>query len=204
MLRPRPCSANSACATANGTKERFNWRSTTDTGTTWGSVDTAAYAEGQDPLEVAPWFDSGNYAISRNPKYGNLWIQGGPRARVFFPYDAAKAPSLNKVPLVKWKRNYVYVSSTHMLLPRGLNQTYDSALGERLSGCLLHTKFLETFPAKAQAEMERRQHFAQSQEYIAYAEGLKSKADLWTDMSERYINWRQLEILGLMAKGNWA
>ena len=27
---------------------------------------------------------------------------------------------LNKVPLVKWDRKYVYVSSTHMLLPRGL------------------------------------------------------------------------------------
>ena len=24
------------------------------------------------------------------------------------------------------------------------------------------------------------------------------------DYSERYINWRQLEILGLMSKGNWA
>lgn len=169
-----------------------------------GKLDEEVYQEGQNPLETAAWFDSGNYSISRNPKYGNLWIQGGPRARTFFAYDPSKAPSLNKIPLVKWNRSYTYVQSTHMLLPRGLNQTYDSALGERISGCLLHAKFLDTFSEKAAAEMERRQHFAGSQEYIAYAEGLKDRPTLWTKMSEKYINWRQLEILGLMSKGNWA
>ena len=169
-----------------------------------GPIEDHHYEEGQDPLEITQWFDGGNYSISCNEKYGNLWIQGGPRARAFFPYDPQKAPSLNKIPLVKWNRSYTYVQSTHMLLPRGLNQVYDSALGERVSGCLLHTKFLDTFPQKAAEEMERGQHFAQSQEYAAYHRGLEEKSDLWTDMSERYINWRQLEIFGLLSKGHWA
>lgn len=169
-----------------------------------GPVEEQEYKDGQNPLEIAQWFDAGNYTHTRNPKYGNLWIQGGPRARQFFPYEPKLAPSLNKIPLVKWGRGYTYVSSTHMLLPRGLNQVYDSAQGERISGCLLHTKFLNTLTDKAEAEMQRRQHFAGSREYIAYKEGLKSGCDLWNGMSERYINWRQLEILGLMSKGNWA
>ena len=169
-----------------------------------GPIEDQAYEEGQDPLEITQWFDGGNYTTSCNEKYGNLWIQGGPRARAFFPYDPEKAPSLNKIPLVKWKRSYTYVQSTHMLLPRGLNQVYDSGMGEKVSGCLLHTKFLDTFPQKAAEEMERGQHFAKSQEYIAYHQGLEQKSDLWTEMSERYINWRQLEIFGLMSKGNWA
>lgn len=49
------------------------------------SLIGARYRDGQDPFELAEWFDPGNYMISRNPKYGNLWIQGGPRARVFSP-----------------------------------------------------------------------------------------------------------------------
>lgn len=167
-------------------------------------IDGQVYAEGQDPFEIACWFDSGNYTIKQNSLLGNLWIQGGPRARAFFAGAPQNAPALNKIPLVRWHRRYVYVSSTHMLLPRGLNLAYDEWGGEKTSGCLLHAKFLHTVTTKADEEMQRRQHFAASAEYAAYRDGLKAQPDLWCKWSEKYINWRQLEILGLMSKGNWA
>jgi hypothetical protein len=169
-----------------------------------GPLEAQPYREGQDPFEIACWFDSGNYMIRRNARYRNLWIQGGPRARAFFPSNPERAPALNKIPLVRWHRHYVYVSSTHMLLPRGLNLVYDEWGGEKASGCLLHAKFLDTFPVKAAEEMERRQHYAGSHEYRAYHAVLQGGTDLWNKWSEKYINWRQLEILGLMSKGNWA
>ena len=169
-----------------------------------GRIDAQPYKEGQNPIEITSWFDSGNYMIEKNRKFGNLWIQGGPRARMFFRDAPEKSPALNKIPLVKWDRKYTYVSSTHMLLPRGLNQVYDEWGGEKASGVLLHTKFLDTFTAKANEELERKQHYAASMEYKAYAEKLAQNPDLWCKWSEKYINWRQLEILGLMSKGNWA
>ena len=79
-----------------------------------------------------------------------------------------------------------------------------SGAGKKASGVLLHTKFLDTFTQKAAEELERRQHYSASVEYRAYAESLKDNPDLWCKWSEKYINWRQLEILGLMSKGNWA
>jgi len=169
-----------------------------------GRIDEQPYEAGQNPIDIASWFDSGNYTISRNKKFGNLWIQGGARARVFFPDKPAKAPALNKIPLVKWDRRYAYVSSTHMLLPRGLNQVYDEWGGEKASGVLLHAKFLDTFNTKAAEELDRKQHYSASVEYKAYAGTLRDDPDLWCKWSEKYINWRQLEILGLMSKGNWA
>lgn len=169
-----------------------------------GPINAQPYRAGQDPMEIACWFDSGNYSIKRNPRLGNLWIQGGPRARAFFAAMPEKAPALNKVPLIRWHRSYAYTSSTHMLLPRGLNLVYDDWGGEKASGCLLHAKFLDTMSAKVEEEMQRRQHFAASEEYSAYVEGLRATPDLWCNWSEKYINWRQLEILGLMSKGNWA
>ncbi|WP_204112676.1 glycosyltransferase family 2 protein [Shimia biformata] len=169
-----------------------------------GRLDEQPYQPGQNPLEIASWFDSGNYTVEKNKKFGNLWIQGGPRARVFFPDRPEKAPALNKIPLVKWNRRYAYVSSTHMLLPRGLNQVYDEWGGEKASGLLLHTKFLDTFSVKAQEELQRGQHYAASVEYKAYAQTMRDDPELWCKWSEKYINWRQLEILGLMSKGNWA
>ena len=169
-----------------------------------GPIGAQPYHEGQDPFEIANWFDSGNYTISRNSKFGNLWIQGGPRARMFFADMPERAPALNKVPLVKWQRSYAYASSTHMLLPRGLNLVYDEWGGEKAAGCLLHAKFLDTFAVKANEEMLRHQHYANSHEYRAYKAALDDQPDLWCKWSDKYINWRQLEILGLMSKGNWA
>ena len=57
---------------------------------------------------------------------------------------------------------------------------------------------------KAREELQRKQHYANSHEYRAYAAGLQEDPNLWCKWSERFINWRQLEILGLMSKGNWA
>ena len=169
-----------------------------------GPITAQTYAEGQNPFDIACWFDTGNYVIRRNWDYGNLWIQGGPRARSFFAEQPARAPALNKIPLVRWQRHYAFASSTHMLLPRGLNLVYDEWGGEKTSGVLLHAKFLDTFPEKAAEELGRKQHYAASAEYRAYAAGLNENPDFWTKWSEKYINWRQLEILGLMSKGNWA
>lgn len=169
-----------------------------------GKLGDTPYRRGQDPIEIASWFDPGNYMIEKNRKYGNLWIQGGPRARVFFPDKPKMAPALNKIPLVKWDRRYAFISSTHMLLPRGLNLVYDEWGGETASGVLLHAKFLDTFTSKAEEEIGRQQHYRASLEYKAYVENMKETPELWCKWSEKYINWRQLEILGLMSKGNWA
>ena len=169
-----------------------------------GRIDAEPYRAGQNPMEIAAWFDPGNYMITKNRLYGNLWIQGGPRARAFFRDNPKKAPALNKTPLVRWDRRYAYDSSTHMVLPRGLNLTYDEWGGEKASGILLHAKFLDTFTAKAAEELTRRQHYAASVEYEAYARVVRDNPELWCKWSEKYINWRQLEILGLMSKGNWA
>ncbi|MFY0693138.1 MAG: glycosyltransferase family 2 protein [Paracoccaceae bacterium] len=169
-----------------------------------GPVDQATYSEGDNPFEISNWFDGSNYTIKHNPIHGNLWIQGGPRARRFFTGTPERAPALNKIPLVKWDRHYTYVSSTHMLLPRGLNLVYDQWGGEKASGCLLHAKFLDIFVSKSVEELKRKQHFANSHEYKSYLEGIQDSPDLWTEKSERFTGWRQLETLGLMSKGNWS
>lgn len=169
-----------------------------------GPVSAEPYREGEDPFAIAPWFDAANYTFSKNHRYGNLWIQGGPRARAFFDNAPEQAPSLNKIPLVKWSRKFAYVSSTHMLLPRGLNRVYDDAGGEKATGCLLHAKFLDLFDEKAAEEVDRRQHFARGREYDAYYSKTTPNDGLWTPVSEKFDGWQRLEALGLMSKGNWA
>ncbi|MBE0413076.1 MAG: glycosyltransferase family 2 protein [Yoonia sp.] len=169
-----------------------------------GAISQSPYFMGQDPFAVANWFDPGNYIMTRNDRMRNLWIQGGPRARVFFADQPRLAPALNKIPFVKWHRKYAYVSSTHMILPRGLNLVYDQGQGEKTSGLLLHAKFINLFQDRARQEAARGQHYRAGEQYRRYSDEQGGDPDLWCKWSEQYINWRQLEVLGLMSKGNWA
>jgi hypothetical protein len=168
-----------------------------------GPLGTAGPAPGADPRAAPLWFDAGNYTVRRQEPLGNLWIQGGPRARTFFADNPRRAPTLNKTPLVRWNRRYVYVNSTHALLPRRLNATYATDGGEAISGALLHTKFLADAPARAAAEKARGEHFAHGALHAEYYDALAASPDLWVPHALPLGGWRQLEAAGLISRGGW-
>ncbi|MEM9716172.1 MAG: glycosyltransferase family 2 protein [Pseudomonadota bacterium] len=165
------------------------------------SVEDAQYRSGNDPLKTAPFFDPLNYQSLTEPFYLNAFIQGGPRQRVYFPDRPGFAPALNKIPLVKWSNGMVYRSSMHQLLPRSLNITYSYGAIPKPCGVLLHFKFLDTLVEKTKTELVQKQHYASSREYKAYAAALSKT--LWTPHSKKYKDWKQLEKLGLMSRGDW-
>lgn len=166
------------------------------------AISEVEYQEGTDPLSISPYFDARNYVKEMDWFYQNLWVQGGVRQRVFFERNPLYAPALNKIPLVKWSQDNVYVSSTHRLLPRNLNKTY--ALDEECEACgaLLHFKFIDLILSKVEEEIVRRQHYAGGREYRAYGQEFLEQP-LWTERSEHYENWQQLERLGIMSRGDW-
>lgn len=167
-----------------------------------GPVATTHCRPGEDPIAAAPYFDSGNYFVTRDSFFQNLWIQGGPRMRVFFADEPLLSPALNKIPLVKWGKGFVYKAGAHDLLPRRLNRTYARNGGSVTSGVFLHAKFMDVLTDKVAEEMQRRQHYADSAEYDSYA-GQGGDVCLKTEHSEKYVDWRQLCDLGLMARGGW-
>jgi len=168
-----------------------------------GPLDGQIYRAGQNPFEILRWFDAGNYRWQMQERLQNQWVQGGVRDRVFFADQPERAPTLNKIPLVKWSRRYVYVSSTHSILPRHLNRAFDFEGGENPQGVLLHSKFLHVVAEKSREEKQRQEHFANSQLYDAYYDRLSQSPDLWHSASVEYKGWQQLEALKLLAKGLW-
>jgi len=101
-----------------------------------GPLSAQPYAAGQDPTEALGWYDAGNYRRQRNPRFESEWIQGGVRDRVFFRDRPARAPTLNKVPLVHWNKGYAYVTSTHHMLPRQLNHVFEDQTDGMPTGVL--------------------------------------------------------------------
>ena len=169
-----------------------------------GVVSQDGYVPGDDPVDALGWFDAGNYQIKVQPKLQNLWVQGGARARAFFAATPRQAPTLNKIPLVRWHRRHAYVNSTHALLPARLNHVYATDGGMLTSGVLLHTKFLPGIVDRSREEKARGEHFADGAQYASYYDRLTADPVLHTSMSTRYTGWRQLEALGLMSRGGWA
>lgn len=163
------------------------------------ALAAAAFRPGDDPLKTLTHFDSGNYRARHHPKYGNLYIQGGVRMRMFFAEDPARAPTLNKVPLVRWDRRFAYVSSMHQILPPRLNKVFPAQEVTAPTGVLLHSKFLPMIGDRSAEEMERREHFENSSLYEDYYRALIANPTLTGPPSVRYEDWRQLVRLGLMA-----
>lgn len=165
-----------------------------------GRVNEGYYQPGTNPFDHLCWFDGDAYRAQRHRVFDNLWVQGGVRERVFFQDQPARAPTLNKTPLVHWRRGYAYVTSTHQMLPRRLNHVFDTGAP---TGVLLHSKFLPQIAAKSAEELTRRQHFQNSALYEDYHQRLISGPVLWHAASQRYHGPAQLEQLGLMSAGDW-
>lgn len=168
-----------------------------------GPVSQGHHAPGDDPTALLRWFDGGNYQVQVQPKMGNLWIQGGARARAFFADTPRRAPTLNKIPLVRWHWRYAYVNSTHSLLPPRLNRVYATDGGMLTSGALLHTKFLPGIVDRSAEEKARGEHFGDGAQFASYYDRLTADPVLKTATSSRYTGWRQLEALGLISRGGW-
>ncbi|WP_347415949.1 glycosyltransferase family 2 protein [Paracoccus sp. (in: a-proteobacteria)] len=168
-----------------------------------GPVGSADAPEGAPLAQRLPWFDPGPYRARRMMPRRNLWVQGGVRERVFFADDPVRSPTLNKLPLMRWSWRQVYVNSTHSLLPPRLNDLYDGPGDRRLSGVLLHGKFLPGIVEKSTEELTRRQHFVRPEAYADYHRAVARGPVLRDANSLRLTDWRQLVQLGLMGTGDW-
>ncbi len=170
-----------------------------------GPLDAHPVAPGEDPLQVLQWFDAGNYTVRHNPLLDCMLMQGGVRARHFFAGTPHRAPTLTKLPLLRWGRDCAWVNSSHSILPRRLNRIYARDGGELISGALLHTKFLASVVDRARVEKARGQHFGNAPVFDDYYDAVMAAPDLWCPQSTRLTGgWQQLEALGLMSRGGWA
>lgn len=169
-----------------------------------GRPDAQVYQRGHDPADILNWFDAHGYWAQRQPKLDTLWLQGGARARCFFADDPGRAPTLNKIPLVRWQRGFAFVNSTHSALPSFLNHTFDEGGREKPTGVLMHYKFLPGTAERAREEKARNEHFQVGAAYADYYDRLTEDPDLWHPGATRFEGWRQLLDLGLMSRGEWA
>ena len=159
-----------------------------------GKTSDTRYMQGMDPLRICNMFDRSGYVSNRDEIRETTWIKGGVRGRVFFGEDISKGPALSKTPLVKWKRNYLFIKSAHQLWPPHINgKLYSDRLG--ITGALLHFKFLSTNKDKIEDVAIRNQHTREYDNYVG-----RYDVELMSDVSQVYEGWESLCQAGLMSK----
>lgn len=168
-----------------------------------GPLGTADAGEDAPLTARLPWFDAGPYRCRIVAPRRNRWLQGGARERMFFADQPHRSPTLNKLPLVRWNRRYVYVNATHSMLPPALNDVWDGPGDPRLSGVLLHSKFLPDIALRSDEELRRRQHFHDPDAFADYHHRLIEAPTLWHEGAQHFRDWQQMLDLGLIGVGEW-
>ncbi|MFO1046545.1 MAG: tetratricopeptide repeat protein [Geminicoccaceae bacterium] len=154
-------------------------------------LDSVRYQPGQSLIEAFPWFDGSGYVRRDSNDFPYFRLHGGARARLFHDHAGA-GPVLQKVPLIRWRKDIKYTSSKHTAFPCRLAD---------VSGVLLHFKYLPQFADQVRAEVRRGQHYLGAREYRTYQRRLDEGTPLSPagPESRRYRDSRQLVELGLMA-----
>lgn len=168
-----------------------------------GGADRAPSIANIDPRSVCLYFDADGYRFQPSDYWTGYYIQGGLRERIYFSDNPSGSPALNKTPLVKWRKGYFYLSSTHSLFPRRLNRWHAGGASPRVTGALLHFKFVDTLKAKIAEELSRSQRDNQGAEYRAYARQADYDKNWICERSRRFDSSKSLVESGLMTVGEW-
>ena len=164
-------------------------------------VMNTGYIRGDNPLDQCPYFDKAGYFTVKGG-FGNPWVRGGVRMRVFNKEDPLQSPALNKFALVKWDRMTYYFRGAHTLLPKRKNSIDIDR--EKLTGALLHFKFFDDLYRKSVYAVKNNNHYGGSAEYNAYLKEIKKmETSLLYKNSEKYRSVGTLIDADLVKSCDW-
>ena len=157
------------------------------------AICDATHDPARSLLETCGYFDRIPYQMRRANRCPYFEITGGVRERIFVQNRVQfHPPSINKLPLVRWKPGMQFLSSTHYI---------NNAKIAPILATLLHFKFLSDFHDRAQTEVARGEHFENAREYRVYLQMCREqgRAALMCDRSVKFRDSIQLVELSLMS-----
>jgi hypothetical protein len=158
---------------------------------------------GEHPLAALPYFDALGYAATGPHRYRNVVVRGGVQRRTLYWDTPRRSPALDRIPLVKWRWNYLYVAGTRLLMPRRLNTSH-SPWHSSPTACLLGFALLDGEATLARAAMAEAGQIVQGGGAATYP-GIAAlrRHRLKEDVSRRFTDSAALVDCGLLNPGQW-
>ena len=155
------------------------------------------YTAGESFLAYAPFFDQRGYVIAPFNAFPNRRIVGGIRRRMFrdLPNSAGNLSTINKLPLIRWRRGRAFTASTHFIR--------EPVRLAPIRGALLHFKMLDDLYEECRIEVARETGFnksAAAKLLIAAIDRNSHRSFYDPSISLRYTDTNQLVQLGLMSR----
>lgn len=162
-------------------------------------ISKTGYKQNDNPLECCPYFDLNFYSgqvrlfdKSRWEYFNTTIYFGGMRERVF-----------NKITGSSWNYHLSKISlfknTSNIYLTEGMHAINGATLAD-ITGVVFHSKHLQDFAPRVEAESKREVHFGNALEYKIYNQAclMEKNIILYFQNSVKYKNTKQLVKLGLM------
>jgi len=123
------------------------------------------YKEGTSTFSLCDHFDSAKtYSSFETLNFPFIQIKGGIRQRCFWSANELKSgPSMRKIVLVKWNKDFTYLHSTH---------SCSSIRLADFTGAIAHFKFMSHIKEFSAAEVARNDRVENSADWKVYADKL--------------------------------
>ncbi|HUJ02591.1 MAG TPA: glycosyltransferase family 2 protein [Rhizomicrobium sp.] len=161
----------------------------------FGSI---GYRQGAPFIDYLPFFDRGPYRLDKAVLFPHHQVYGGVRARLFRAMQAPiHAPTISKVPLVKWRKGQRFMLSTH-----ALKRPVELAA---MRAALLHFKLFDEILDKCRDENAIAEYFEKGREYRVLAQAIAQSRDgSFYDprLAVRYAGTEHLTRFGIMDREN--
>ncbi|HEV2300800.1 MAG TPA: glycosyltransferase family 2 protein [Stellaceae bacterium] len=165
-------------------------------------ASTLSLRPGEHPLAALPYFDALGYATTGPHRYRNVVVRGGVQRRTLYWDMPRRSPALNRIPLVKWRWNYLYVAGTRLLMPRRLNTSH-SPWHSSPTACLLGLALLDGDATLARAAMAEAGQIARGGTAAYPGIAALRRYQLKEDVSRRFTGSAALVECGLLNPGQW-
>jgi len=158
---------------------------------------------GEDPATKLRYFDAFGYSAPEPGRLSNVVVRGGIQRRALYRDNPEDSPSLNRIPLVKWRWYFAYISGRRLMMPARLN-TPHAPWHSSPTACLLRYALLDP-PSSVElaARIDATEIMSDGRRSCYDAVAALRQVDLKHDYSGRFNESLDLVDVGLINPGQW-
>jgi len=158
---------------------------------------------GDDPAQKLQYFDAFGYGAPEAGRLSNVIIRGGIQRRALYRSNPDQSPALNRIPLVRWRWYFAYISGRRLMMPARLN-TPHAPWHSSPTACLLRYALLD--PADSvdlAARIDATEIMSDGRRSCYDAVPALRRSNLKHAFSGRFTGSLDLVEVGLINPGQW-
>lgn len=168
-----------------------------------GRAEDIHLSMGEDPAEKLQYFDAFGYSAPEAGRLSNVIIRGGIQRRALYRSNPDESPALNRIPLLRWRWYFAYISGRRLMMPARLN-TPHAPWHSSPTACLLRYALLDPDASvDLAARIDATEIMSDGRRSCYDAVPALRRSNLKHAFSGRFTGSLDLVEVGLINPGQW-